>query len=854
MTGSRRRSFLRSTATAVHPASGHDRRLPLAPAGSHDVAPGVASRRSARVARRRATRGPGDMTEAAPAGSRAERRLARDPRPRRGRLLAPDGARRGGTLERLKPTARSSSSRWSPSTAAGSSSSRATARCASSRASSTRWPARSRSSGHGGAETPASPRRSGSCFRIGVNLGDVVLEAAATSTATGSTSRPAWRARASPAALWSPAPPTTTFRASSTCGFEPARRAARQEHRAAGARLPRRAGTGSARSRRRRPPLPEQALDRRAAVRQHERRSRAGLLQRRHHRGHHHRPVEVSGLVRDRPQLVLRLQGQGGGRAARSARELGVRYVLEGSVRKAGGRVRITAQLVDAATGGHLWAERYDGDLDDIFALQDEITREDRRGAQGDPAAGGPAGPRGGVHPQRRGPRAVPARPAPAPDGPDPAVAGEGARPLRRRRRGRRPVRAGVCRIAECDCFLHAYHGREVSPEEMLATSERALAFDPNLADAYAARGQALAMAGRFMEAEQDFTTAIGLDPNLSQSYLFYARLCYLGRRLEEAARLFLKAADVRPDDFHTLGMAAMCDRDLGDIDAMRADARLCLGRARAEIERHPDNPTAAFYAAVALALLGERADALAFASRALALDPDDLIVQYNVACAMSLLGEPSAPSTSSSACCPGRRRTGGRGCGATTTWRPCGSSRATESCWRATGSTRRGSAASPGREGMPVEPELVFILGPHRSGTSTLYHVPAASGAFSVTDVEPPVSRTRLPQRPAAALRAENKVLKDPPRRGLRAATGASALAQDRPARARARARARPAGPALAAGRHPGRGGGQLRRVLGPRRAGRAVPVRSGGRGRDCAGSSCPSAPTRSSTGTCRA
>jgi len=54
--------------------------------------------------------------------------------------------------------------------------------------------------------------------------------------------------------------------------------------------------------------------------------------------------------------------------------ELGVRYVLEGSVRKAGDRVRITAQLVDAATGGHLWSERYDRDLKDIFALQDEIT------------------------------------------------------------------------------------------------------------------------------------------------------------------------------------------------------------------------------------------------------------------------------------------------------------------------------------------------------------------------------------------------------------------------------------------------------------------------------------------------
>jgi len=54
-------------------------------------------------------------------------------------------------------------------------------------------------------------------------------------------------------------------------------------------------------------------------------------------------------------------------------RELGVRYVLEGSVRKAGGRVRITAQLIDALTGTHLWADRFDGSLDDIFDLQDRV-------------------------------------------------------------------------------------------------------------------------------------------------------------------------------------------------------------------------------------------------------------------------------------------------------------------------------------------------------------------------------------------------------------------------------------------------------------------------------------------------
>ena len=57
-------------------------------------------------------------------------------------------------------------------------------------------------------------------------------------------------------------------------------------------------------------------------------------------------------------------------------KDLGVRYMLEGSVRKAGNRVRITAQLIDTTTGGHLWAERYDRELKDIFTLQDDITQQ----------------------------------------------------------------------------------------------------------------------------------------------------------------------------------------------------------------------------------------------------------------------------------------------------------------------------------------------------------------------------------------------------------------------------------------------------------------------------------------------
>ena len=110
-----------------------------------------------------------------------------------------------------------------------------------------------------------------------------------------------------------------------------------------------------------------------APLHQYERRSRAGVLFRRHHRRHHHGTIQATLVLCDRAQLVLHLQGSAV-HIRQIADEVGVGYVVEGSVRKGGDRVRITAQLNDVATGSHIWAERYDRKLADVFAVQDEIT------------------------------------------------------------------------------------------------------------------------------------------------------------------------------------------------------------------------------------------------------------------------------------------------------------------------------------------------------------------------------------------------------------------------------------------------------------------------------------------------
>ena len=142
-----------------------------------------------------------------------------------------------------------------------------------------------------------------------------------------------------------------------------------------------RSGAGRpARRARPRPPPPtalaaaRQAVHRRAAVPEHERRSRAGVLRRRHGRGHHHRSVAFPALFVIARNSSFTYKGQAVD-VKQVGRELGVRYVLEGSIRDAGKRVRITAQLIDAPPA-HLWAERYDGALADIFDIQDEVTAQ----------------------------------------------------------------------------------------------------------------------------------------------------------------------------------------------------------------------------------------------------------------------------------------------------------------------------------------------------------------------------------------------------------------------------------------------------------------------------------------------
>jgi len=319
--------------------------------------------------------------------------------------------------------------------------------------------------------------------------------------------------------------------------------------------------------------------------------------------------------------------------------ELGVTFILEGSVRKAGSRVRVTGQLINANDGGHVWADRYDRDLTDIFAIQDEITH---------------------AIVEQLKVRLLPQEKKDIGETPTDSVEAytyylRGRQFLHRHSKSnyqlaRRMFAKAVeldplyarayAGIADCDSFLSLIYHLDVGIDSILATSAKALTLENGLAEAHASRGLALSLGKRYDEAMAEFEKAIALDPNSFEGHFFYARACITQGKLDRAAALFERAAEIKPDDYQSSCLLIPVYRSLGrDRDKERA-ARRGIERAERELTLHPENPRPAYLGAGALVALGETDRAKEWVSRALAIDPDDVLTQYNAVCVYSLLGD----------------------------------------------------------------------------------------------------------------------------------------------------------------------------------------------------------------------
>jgi len=329
-------------------------------------------------------------------------------------------------------------------------------------------------------------------------------------------------------------------------------------------------------------------------------------------------------------------------RVDKVARELGVRYVLEGSVRKAGSRVRITAQLIDASSGGHLWAERYDRDLDDVFAVQDEIAHKIVESL------------RVTLLPRER--EAIEKVPT------DNFEAYRfhllGRQFFRRHSRSNYDVAKRMFQkaieldpnyarayagVADCDCFLYLNYYLTTGIEGILDMTDTALQLDHDLADAHASRGLALATLERPEEAEAEFQKAVALDPNLYEAHYFYARACFSQGRLVEAAELFRRASEIRLDDFESPIFLMQLYESQGRYDEAAAAGRAGFERAEAELLVRPENVRAAYLGAGYLARGEDTSRTREWISRALSMEPDDFLTQYNAACVYVRLGDSEA-------------------------------------------------------------------------------------------------------------------------------------------------------------------------------------------------------------------
>jgi TolB-like protein/Tfp pilus assembly protein PilF len=321
-------------------------------------------------------------------------------------------------------------------------------------------------------------------------------------------------------------------------------------------------------------------------------------------------------------------------------RELGAGAVLEGSVQRSGDRLRITTQLVQVSNGYHLWSERYDREMKDVFDIEDEI------------AANVVQALRGILKPEER--EALARNPT------DDVQAYEfylrGRQFFRQSRRksleyaGQMFERAVAkdprfalawAGIADSISLTHMYYpstGADLRRAE--EASARALELDPDLAEAHGARGFALLQLKRFEEAEQEFQAAIVLDPAQFEARYFYARACFSQGRLEEAAQLFQEASAIR-EDYQATFFAAQALEALGREEEATEGYRHALAVSEKHMELNPDDPRAATMRAVSHCRSGDREAGLHWAERALEIDPHDAGVRYNVACLYSLEERP---------------------------------------------------------------------------------------------------------------------------------------------------------------------------------------------------------------------
>jgi adenylate cyclase len=347
---------------------------------------------------------------------------------------------------------------------------------------------------------------------------------------------------------------------------------------------------------------------------------------------------KVSALAVTARNTAFMFKGRAGD-VSEIAKNLGVSHVLEGSVRKAGGRLRITAQLIDGRTGDHVWADRYDRDLTDIFDIQDEISKAivDALKVRLLPEEKKAIADRGTSNVEAYNLYLMARQQWVS------GAYGNARRDQTIVRMCRRAValdpdyaRAWVL-MALAQSELNFWHA---IPEDPKPAVERALALDPALPEAMCLKARQLEFEGYTDEAERQMEAALLTAPDSWEVNREAARLFLRQRRMSDAIPLLEKAMSLMDTDFHSGDLLLMCYSGTGDNAALRRVAERTLPRCETALSHDPMNGAALATGVAALLILGDDERAREWVDRALLVDPDNLNMLYNLACPLARRGK----------------------------------------------------------------------------------------------------------------------------------------------------------------------------------------------------------------------
>jgi adenylate cyclase len=321
--------------------------------------------------------------------------------------------------------------------------------------------------------------------------------------------------------------------------------------------------------------------------------------------------------------------------------KLNVTSVLEGSVRKTGDRLRITAQLINVDDGFHIWSKNFDRKVQDVFAIQLEIAHSIARALK--------------IELSDEEKHAIEKTPTSNIEAYDFYLRGREFFYRNKRqyilyaiemfsRAIEKDSSYALAYAGRADChsyFYWYYGGSAADRDQARRDSIKALELAPELAEAHAAHGLALAINENFEEAEDEFEKAVALNRDLFEAYYFYARTCFVQGKYEQAKDLFLAASRVNPADYQSPALLAFLYKTIGQEEKMAPVLREAMDRIEHRLALNPDDSRAIYLGADVLIRMGDKGRAMQWVKRLAATDRNEPAVLYGIACLYSLIGKP---------------------------------------------------------------------------------------------------------------------------------------------------------------------------------------------------------------------